>query len=61
MTAWIYLNSSMLSEMSVGERQIPCDFTYRCNLKNKTNKTETRTDTERELVVARGREAWGPV
>ena len=37
-TAWMELESIMLSEMSGGERQIPYDLTYRRNLMNKTNK-----------------------
>ena len=36
-TTWMELERIMLSEnKSVGERQIPCDFTHMWNLKNKT-------------------------
>ena len=48
-----------LTEMSDRERQIPYDFTYRWNLKNKTNKRnktkQKQTHRYRELVVARGK------
>ena len=42
----------------VRKSQIPYDFTYTCNLKDKTNKrNKTRlTDTVNRLVVARGEE-----
>ena len=43
-TAWMELESIMLSEMSGGERQIPYDLTYRRNLMNKiTRKIEPET------------------
>ena len=45
------------------ERQIPYDITYMWNLKYNTNepiyKTETDTDTENRLVVAKGDGGWG--
>ena len=34
---WIYLENSMLSEISDSEIQILYDITYTCNLKNNTN------------------------
>ena len=37
-TAWMELESIMLSEMPSGERQIPYGLTYKWNLINKTNK-----------------------
>ena len=39
-TAWMELESIMISEISQvgGERQIPCDLTFNRNLINKTNK-----------------------
>ena len=43
--AWAGLESIMLSEMSDRERQIPCDFTYRWNLKNKMNTDKTEIDS----------------
>ena len=36
-TTWIELENIMLSEIS--QRQIPYDFTYMWNLKNKTDKS----------------------
>lgn len=39
----------MLSETSNTERQMPCDFTYVQNLKNKTHKAETDSDAENTL------------
>ena len=39
MTAWIELESMMLSEISQGgERQIPYDLTYKWKIIDKTNK-----------------------
>ena len=35
---------------SVRKRQIPYDFTYMCNLINKTNKIERVTDTENRVT-----------
>ena len=37
MTTWMNLESIMLIEKSDRERQIPYDFTYMRNLKNKIN------------------------
>ena len=39
-TAWMGLESIMLSEISqaVSEKQIPYDLTHKCNLITKTNK-----------------------
>ena len=37
-TAWMELESIMLSEMPSGERQIPYGLTYKWNLINKSNK-----------------------
>ena len=37
-TAWMVLESIMLSIKPGGERQIPYDLTYKWNLINKTNK-----------------------
>ena len=37
-TAWMELESIMLSEMPSGERQIPYCLTYKWNLINKSNK-----------------------
>ena len=46
----------MLSERSETERQIPYDFTYIWNLKNKLTKysRNRHITTENKLVVARG-------
>ena len=46
------LEDIMLSE--VGQRHIAYDFTYMCNLKNKTNKLETDIDTKNKLMDDRG-------
>ena len=45
---------------SDGERQIPCDSTFKWNLKQKQTKKQTKDliDTENGLVVARDR-VWG--
>ena len=41
------------------EEQIPYDFTYMWNLKNKTKQNKNKLiDTENRLVVARGGEGW---
>ena len=37
-TAWMELESIMLSEMPSGERQIPYGLTYKWNVINKSNK-----------------------
>ena len=37
-TAWVDLESIVLREMSLRERQISYDFTYMWNLKDKINK-----------------------
>ena len=48
----------MLS-MSVRERQIPYDFTYMLNLKNKIKQNGNRLmNTENRLTVARGQGVW---
>ena len=36
-TAWVELESIMLSEISQVVRQTPCDLTYKWNLINKRN------------------------
>ena len=40
-TAWMDLQGIKLSEMSDRERQMPYDFTYIWNLKNKTKKNNS--------------------
>ena len=45
------------------ERQIPYDIAYMWNLKYDTNEfiyeTETDSDTDNRLLVAKGEEGWG--
>lgn len=51
MTTWVALEGIMLSE--IRERQILYDFTYRWNLKNKTNEQQSGNrliDTENKQV-----------
>ena len=54
-TVWMELESIMLSKPG-GERQIPCDLTYKWNLINKTNKQNRTRDIEikNKLTVTRG-------
>ena len=70
---WMQLEILILSEVkSDRERQIPCNITYIWNPKYSTNKlickTETDSDIENRLVVAKGEEkgvgctgSWGLV
>ena len=44
----------MLNEISHRERQMPYDFTYMQNLKNKINKTEINSQIQKKkLMIAR--------
>jgi len=45
-TTWMELESRMISEKSVRERQIPNDFTHMWNLRNKT-KEQRKRESER--------------
>ena len=45
MTTWMDLEDIMLSEIRVRERQIPYDFTYVWNLKNKTKEQTKQKST----------------
>lgn len=53
----------MLNEY-IKERQIPCDFTHMCNMKQKQNKqkknSKTKADSEADnkSVVTRGEVGW---
>ena len=44
------------------ERQMPHDFTYMWNLKNKINNKNRNKliDTEKKLMIARGERDWRP-
>ena len=55
-TAWMELESIMLSKISHAEIQIPYDLTFNRNLINKTNKQNITEDIEIEnrLTVTRG-------
>ena len=59
-TAWMDLESIMLSEISQSERQLPYDFTYMWNLMNKINKQNRNrlTDIENRLIAVKGEGYW---
>ena len=59
-TAWMNLESVMLSEISQAvKKYIPYDLTYKWNLINKANKQENITrDIERENKLAATRGEW---
>ena len=64
MTTWMNLESIMLIEKSDRERQIPYDFTYMRNLKNKINEQIKQSrnrliDTENKQVVDRRERSGG--
>ena len=52
-STWMVVESIMLSE--IRQRQIPYDFTYMCNLRNKTNKKTLNYRKQRWLYE----EMWG--
>ena len=58
---WMDLDIIILSEVS--QRKIPCDITYIWNLKNNTNnsiyKIETDSHIENNLQLAKGRDKLG--
>ena len=49
------LEGTVPSEISQTEKQVPYDFTYMWNLKNKT---EIDSDSENKQVAARGEGGW---
>ena len=55
-TAWMELESIMLSEISQVVKKIPYDLTFKWNLINKTNKQNITRDIEikNKLTVSRG-------
>ena len=56
MTAWMELESIMLSEISQAVKDLPYDIIYKWNLINKTSEQMRTTDMEikNKLTVIRG-------
>ena len=57
-TVWMYLEGTVLSEISQTERDMPYDFTYMWNLKIKKQNRNKLRDTQNILMVDRWKGDW---